>query len=58
LDEGIIFDVDINGEYLSGNTLFSIESHKDGIYELMFSPLKVFNSVGSIAFMNEKMGEL
>jgi len=58
LDEGVIFDVCIDGEYLSGNSLFSIEAHKEGIYELIFSPLKVFNGVGSIAFMNEKLGEL
>lgn len=58
LDEGIIFDVNINGEYLNGNTMFSIEPKKDGIYELMFSPLKEFTNTGNIAFMNEKLGEL
>lgn len=32
--------------------------HQTGVYELIFSPLKVFRGKGSVSFMNEKLGEI
>ena len=58
LDVGIIYDVAIQGDYLSGNHVFPIEPNSENTYELMFSPLKEFQDQGTVAFTNEKMGEL
>ena len=31
---------------------------QSGVYELIFSPLKVFRGKGNVSFMNEKLGEI
>ena len=58
LNETIIFDVVIEGEYLLGDQALSILPNSKTSYELIFSPLRVFRGKGSIAFIHEKLGEI
>lgn len=58
LDEEVTYEVIIDGEYLMGNGKFEISPKSSKIYELLFIPLKVFRGKGSIAFINEKLGEI
>ena len=58
IDQPVFFDVVINGQGLYGKQIFELGANKTSIYELMFSPLKPFTETGSIAFINEKLGEI
>ena len=58
LDERVIFEVVLNGEGLLGETAFTILPKQTATYELVYSPLKPIKSLGSIAFIHEKLGEV
>ena len=58
LKDSATFEVIISGEGLLGETAFTILPGLTGTYELVFSPLKAIKSVGSIAFIHEKLGEI
>lgn len=48
----------INGDYLIGENSFFMQANSVGIYELIYSPLAIGRSRGSIAFINEHLGEI
>lgn len=58
LKEPITFEVFYNGVGLLGDTSFLVEPNWIGVYELIFSPLKTGKFVGTIGFLNEKVGEI
>lgn len=58
LDEPVFFDVIYTGIGLYGKEVFELGANQAGVYELMFSPLKPLLEQGSIAFINEKLGEI
>lgn len=58
LEEAVTYEVIIDGEFLMGNGKFEISPKSSKIYELLFVPLRVFRGKGSIAFINEKLGEI
>ena len=48
----------IQGDYLLGSNSFFIAPHASGSYELVYQPLKQGRFRGSVAFINEKLGEI
>lgn len=58
LNESITFEVAVEGEGLVGPATFSLLPSQTATYELLFLPLRSFNSKGSIAFIQEKLGEI
>ena len=48
----------INGEGLIGEESFAIAAKKDGSYDLTYAPLKVGRWRGSVAFVNQLLGEV
>ncbi|KAL4498636.1 hypothetical protein ABPG72_019754 [Tetrahymena utriculariae] len=58
LNQDATFEVMINGEGLIGDTLFNLPAKSEGNYELIYSPLIVGRQRGSIAFINELLGEI
>lgn len=58
LKEALTYEIAIEGECLSGDNLVNIPGHQSVIYELRFTPLRAFKGKGSIAFIQEKLGEI
>lgn len=54
---GITFEVIVSGEGLIGPTSFYLEANESKLYSLVYSPLYVGRAKGSIAFINEHLGE-
>lgn len=57
LDEEVTYKCVINGECLYGAPTFTLGANQTGKYQLMFRPLYIFKDKGTIAFVNEKLGE-
>ncbi|EWS70940.1 flagellar associated protein, putative (macronuclear) [Tetrahymena thermophila SB210] len=57
LDQQISFDVIINGDGLIGENIFYLGPKETKSYELIYSPLYIGKAKGSIAFVNEHLGE-
>ena len=55
--ETAVFQVNTIGEGLFGPAEFPVEAKETGIYQLVYSPLKIDNTEGSISFISEKTGE-
>ncbi|EGR27619.1 hypothetical protein IMG5_193180 [Ichthyophthirius multifiliis] len=58
LPQQAIFDVVINGDTLFGNQYLQIEAKQTAKYSLLYQPNIVGRSKGSIAFINENLGEI
>lgn len=58
LKETLTYEIAIEGEGLTGETLFQIGPLQTSVYELRFTPLRAFKGKGSVAFIQEKLGEL
>eukprot|EP00825_Cyclidium_porcatum_P017017 TRINITY_DN1987_c0_g1_i2.p1 TRINITY_DN1987_c0_g1~~TRINITY_DN1987_c0_g1_i2.p1 ORF type:complete len:400 (-),score=64.28 TRINITY_DN1987_c0_g1_i2:21-1220(-) len=58
LSHPITYDVLINGEGLIGQQQCLIDSNSVYKYELIYSPLYIGKQKGSVAFINEQLGEL
>jgi len=58
LKEALTYEISIEGEGLTGDTLINILPLQTSIYELRFTPLRAFKGKGSVAFIQEKLGEL
>ena len=56
--ETLTYEIVIEGEGLTGETLLNILPLQTKVYELRFTPLRAFKGRGSIAFIQEKLGEL
>lgn len=64
LDHAVTFAIELQGEGLLGPTTFSLEAHESGVYELVYSPLMVTDSVddsvvqdGAVLFSNDEIGQ-
>ena len=57
LRETITYEIAIEGEGLTGPGTFTLYPLQTATYEAIFLPLRSFKSKGSIAFMQEKLGE-
>merc|ERR1719230_1660525 len=58
LPEPITFEVVLTGDGLLGDRTFTLEgSETNGVYELFYSPLVSKVHEGSIAFLNDRVGE-
>lgn len=58
LKEEVTYEAILDGEFISGPTTFRIGPKETQTYELLFIPLRVFKGKGSIAFLQEKLGEI
>lgn len=58
LPEMVVYEAIIDGDFLTGPTNFQIGPKQTLSYELLFIPLRVFKGKGSIAFIQEKLGEI
>lgn len=58
LKESITFEVSIEGQGLHGSPTFKLLPHQTATYALLFLPLQTFRGKGSIAFIEEKLGEI
>ena len=58
LKEAVTYEIAIEGEALTGENLFQLMPLQTGVYELRFTPLRAFKGRGSIAFIQERLGEL
>lgn len=58
LDKPVNYEVVINGEGLLGDTNLFIEPNGVRDYQLIFCPLRAMNTKGSVAFVDEKLGEV
>ncbi len=52
------FEVIVQGEGLSGESLFSVSSKSTANFELMYLPVKIGNSIGMISFLSPNLGEI
>jgi len=57
LSKSVVFDVMLNGNGLIGDSKFEIEPQSEKSYTLLYSPLIPGTRLGSIAFLNEEVGE-
>ena len=57
LDEAISFDVVTEGDSVSGPQRFSLAPLGEGTYDLLYAPLIAKAHRGSIAFLNDRVGE-
>lgn len=58
LNERVVFDVELQGDGLLGEDKFILEaSEQSGTYELFYTPLIANEHQGSVAFLNDKVGE-
>jgi hypothetical protein len=57
LPEAIEFEVLLQGEGLLGDATFTLGPSRVGTYELFYSPLVAKAHTGSIAFLNDRVGE-
>ena len=57
MTEPITFEVFYSGDGLIGDSSFSLEQKNIGTYNLIYSPLAAGSSLGTIGFLNEKVGE-
>lgn len=57
LPEETRFDVNVVGSGLFGEPHFSLGARETGTYQLIYTPLLVGESEGSVAFLSEKTGE-
>jgi len=48
----------LEGEGLLGDPTFGLQGTQTSIYEVLFTPLRAFKGKGSIAFINDKLGEI
>lgn len=58
LKEPTSFEVSIEGEFLMGAPIFTLPPLQTATYELLFTPLRTGKSKGSIAFINDRLGEI
>lgn len=58
LKEEVTYEAILDGEFLVGPSSFIIGPRETKNYELLFIPLRVFKGKGSIAFIQEKLGEI
>lgn len=58
LKEEVVYEAIIDGEYLIGPSTFQVPPKETYLYELLFIPFRVFKGKGSIAFIQEKLGEI
>ena len=58
LKEEVMYEAILDGEYMTGPSSFTIGPKEVKNYELLFIPLRVFKGKGSIAFIQEKLGEI
>ena len=58
LDKPVNYEVVINGEGLQGDTSLFIEPSGVRDYQLIFCPLRALTTKGSVAFVDEKLGEV
>ena len=58
LKESVSFEVVVEGEGLEGPATFSLLPQQTSTYQLVFLPLRSFKAKGSIAFIQEKLGEI
>lgn len=56
--EPLTYEVSIEGEGLNGEGIFIIPPQKTYTYNLFFTPLRAFKGRGSIAFIQERLGEI
>ena len=57
LDEEIAFDVVCEGDGVSGPARFALPPAGEATYELMYAPLISKTHRGSVAFLNDRVGE-
>jgi hypothetical protein len=57
LNEPITFDVVLSGDGILGDGTFTLAPSETGAYELFYSPLVAKVHEGSLAFLNESVGE-
>mmetsp|Transcript_8375 Transcript_8375/g.10006 ORF Transcript_8375/g.10006 Transcript_8375/m.10006 type:complete len:2211 (+) Transcript_8375:271-6903(+) len=57
ISESIIFDVNYMGDGVLGDKTFSLGPNEVASYELFYSPLLVKKHAGSLAFINDLVGE-
>lgn len=57
LNEKLIYDVEIAGAYLQGDSCIHVRQRESQNYRLTFSPLKVLSETGLLRISNEKIGE-
>jgi len=57
LDEAIDFEVAMAGDGLLGDPKFTLAPKASGAYELFYSPLIAKKHTGSLAFLNDRVGE-
>jgi hypothetical protein len=57
LAESTVFEVSIVGDGLVGDSSFIVPAKEVGVYELMYSPLKIGEFDGAVSFMSERTGE-
>jgi len=57
LDEVIDFRVELQGHGVLGDNTFSLGPRATGAYSLYYSPLTVQEHSGSVAFLNDRVGE-
>ena len=58
LNEGVTFEVLLEGEGLLGEQFVHVGPSSTVTYELIFMPLKTGKTKGSVAFVSERMGEI
>ena len=58
LKEEVTYEAILDGEFLAGPNSFNVGPKETKTYELLFIPLRVFKGKGSIAFIQEKLGEI
>jgi len=58
LRESVTMEVVIEGEGLIGSPTFTLLPLQTSTYQLIFLPLKAFKAKGSVAFIQEKLGEI
>jgi hypothetical protein len=58
LKHAITFEIIINGEGLQGENILHVGAQETVKYSLIYSPLSVGHQKGSIAFINEVLGEI
>lgn len=58
LKEALTYEIAIEGEALTGDTLLNVPGLQSSVYELRFTPLRAFKGRGSLAFIQEKLGEI
>ena len=58
LREEVMYEAILDGEFISAPNTFNVGPKETKTYELLFIPLRVFKGKGSIAFIQEKLGEI